>query len=74
MTSTKLCIALANEAEPRFGSWDEDDMARRSARAILVDVNDRRGMGTDGVDDETVLEIVESWAEIIRNVYSGVTG
>lgn len=70
MPRPKLCIELASQNE-RFGDFEEDDHARRAARAIMVDVSDRRGFSMDGVEEATQLEMVETWTELIRRVFGG---
>lgn len=40
-------------------------LAERIVRDIESDLNDRRGMGLDNIDDETAWEIRDTWAKII---------
>jgi hypothetical protein len=39
---------------------------RRAANAIIADLNDRRGLGLVAVDEETVKEIGNTWAFLIK--------
>ena len=69
MASIHLCIELASRREEH---WEQFDDATKAALAILQDCKDRRGLSgqIDGIDDDILAEIVDSWAEIIREVQS----
>jgi len=39
--------------------------ARKIVEAIIDDLNDRRGCGIDGLDDDIQEEIRETWTQIV---------
>lgn len=62
MASPETCFVIASDRP----GWVDMEPARKAAEAIEVELGDRRGLGLDGVDDEVREEIMEAWAEIIR--------
>lgn len=47
----------------------QPDFYQRSVAAIEADLNDRRGLHLNGVDDELQDEIRDRWAELILEVF-----
>lgn len=48
------------------------DWAHRAARGIVADMGDRRGIKHElgGIDEETRAELVETFADIMRQAYT----
>lgn len=41
--------------------------ASKAVSAIVADLNDRSGLGLDGIDEETCAEIVAKWERIVTD-------
>lgn len=50
-------------------SHSKPDLAERIANAIEQDVNDRRGLKWDGIDDERCDTIRDEWVRLIREEF-----
>ena len=48
--------------------WNSFDAATQAALAIGECCNDRRGLHIDGLDDDIRDQLIDTWAEIIRQV------
>ena len=48
-----------------------DDLAARVVTAIVRDLNDRRGLALDGLDEETRADIIAAWRDLVANIARG---